>query len=190
MISVITISRQRGSLGSEVGKIVAEKLGYRLVWRELINQAALRAGAPEAALAAIDDLGLLGISPSAQQQENYLLAVRQVVDELAKEGRVVIVGRAGQVILKDHPLTLHVRVIAPLDVRLARIVAERNISHKAALAQIEASDRARKSYLSRFYQINWEDPDLYDLIINTARLDCQAAAEVICQAVNRASIIL
>src|SRR5512143_2128601 len=100
-MAIVTISRQLGSLGSEVARLVAERLGYRLVWRELINQAARRSGAPEAALAAIDDLGLLDICPSPQACQAYRDALKQVIEELALEGNCVILGRAGQVLLKS-----------------------------------------------------------------------------------------
>ena len=62
-MSAITISRQMGSRGRQIAFIVAETLGFTLVWRELINEAARRTGTPEVALAAIDELGLLGICP-------------------------------------------------------------------------------------------------------------------------------
>jgi cytidylate kinase len=181
-MDVITISRQLGSLGSSVGRVVAERLGYRLVWRELINQAAIRAGAPEVALATIDDLGLLGLTPSVKQQQKYLDAINQVMAELANAGKVVIIGRAGQIVLHNFPRAFHIRIIAPVEVRIDRIVSDRNISSEAAQAQIEASDHTRKQYLSRFYHANWDDPGLYDLTINTARLDCQTAAALICHA--------
>lgn len=183
-MNVVTISRQLGSLGSAVGKLVAEKMGYRLVWRDLINQAASRAGAPELALAMIDDLGLLGLSPSAKQRQAYLEAVSQVLIELANSGNVVIIGRAGQVVLHGHPEALHVRIIAPEVDRIARIRADKNVTAEAARAQIIASDRTRKIYLSRFYQVNWEDPGLYDLTINTAHMDCEAAASLVCHALT------
>jgi cytidylate kinase len=118
-MAVMTISRQMGSLGSEIARLVAERLGYRLVWRELINQAARRSGAPEAALAAIDELGLLDMCPSPRACRAYRAAVKQVIDELAAEGNCVILGRAGQVLLKGVPGCLHVRLIAPVPTRRA-----------------------------------------------------------------------
>jgi cytidylate kinase len=177
----VTISRQLGSLGRAVAQAVAERLGYRLVWRDLINQAALRAGAPEAALAMIDELGLLGGFASPQACLAYCLAVKQVLGELAAQGRVVILGRAGQVILHATPHTFHVRLIAPLQVRAQRVASQESISLDYALARIQASDRNRRNYLKRFYQANWNDPELYDLIINTARIPVDTAAALICQ---------
>ncbi len=182
-MGVITISREMGSLGFPIGQKAAELLGYQIVWREVINQAAIRAGAPEVALAMIDELGLLGLCPSAEKCQAYLHAVEQVVHELAERGNVVIVGRGSQIILKDRPGVLHVRVIAPLELRIERIMQEKGIALDAAQAQIEASDRSRKRYLNRFYKTQWEDPTLYDVILNTARISIDSAAELLYKAV-------
>jgi len=184
-MTTITISRQLGSLGTSIAHVVAQRLGYRVVWRELINQAAQRAGAPEVALATIDDLGILGLRPSPQARQAYHQAVQQVMEELAAEGRVVIVGRAGQVILRGRPDVLHVKVIAPLSLRAERVAHRQNIPIAAARAQVEASDRTRRNYLRRYYHARWDDPELYDLIINTERLTPTAAAELICLAVTQ-----
>ncbi len=184
-MAVITISRQLGSQGQEIASLVAERLGYRLVWRELINQAARRAGAPEVALSTIDELGLLRLLPSPRASRAYRQAVEQVMRELATEGNVVIVGRAGQVILRGHPDVLHVRVIAPAPSRAERIARERGIALEAARAQVDASDRFRRDYMKRFYRARWDDPELYDLVVNTERIASTQAAELILQAVSR-----
>ena len=181
-MAVITISRQLGSLGFEIGNLVSERLGYRIVWRELINEAAQRAGAPVVALAVIDELGLLGVTPSARSSQAYLDAVRSGVLELASKGNVVLIGRAGQRILAGFPGTLHVRLIAPLELRVQRISEEQKIPLEAARSQIEASDAHRRQYLKRFCRSDWEDPSLYDLVINTGRMTSAAACELICVA--------
>ncbi len=181
-MNVVTISRQLGSYGFEIGKSVAEKMGYRLVWRELINQAAIRAGAPDVALAMIDELHLLGMCPSPEKCLAYIAAVGNVLTELAQEGNVVIVGRGGQVVLKDHMDVLHVRIFAPMETRIARVVAARKVTPEAAIAQIQTSDRTRRQYFQRFYQVQWDEPALYDLIINSGRISPAAVAQLICQA--------
>jgi cytidylate kinase len=180
----ITISRQLGSLGRAVAQALDDRLGYRLVWREPINQAALRAGVPEAALAMIDDLGLLGLRPSPQACLAYRNAVSQVLHELAEQGSVVILGRAGQAILRLAPRTLHVRIIAPLQLRVSRIATLEKITPESALARIEASDRSRRNYLKRCYNVNWNDPELYDLVVNTENVAVEAAAAMISQALE------
>ncbi len=184
-MAVVTLSRQLGSLGFETAQLVAQRTGYRLVWRELINQAARRAGAPEVALAVIDELNLLGLKPSTADMQAYLSAVRTVMEELADAGNVVIVGRAGQIILANRPGTLHVRVTAPVSVRVERLEQRQGISMEAARAQIDASDRYHQNYFKRYYKLPWDGPGLYDLVINTAQLNIEDAAEIICIALGK-----
>jgi cytidylate kinase len=180
----ITVSRQLGSLGFEVAQTTSDLLGYRLVWRELVNLAARQVGAPEAALAIIDDLGLLGICPSPQACQAYRQAVYQLMQDLAKQGNVVIIGRAGQMILAGWPDVLHIRVIAPQSIRIERVAERYSISTESARAQIEASDRRRRNYIKRFYQVHWDDPNLYDLVINTAHLAPMVAAQLVAQTLS------
>ncbi|GAB4556859.1 MAG: cytidylate kinase-like family protein [Anaerolineae bacterium] len=183
-MATITISRQMGSLGSQIARMLGERLGYRVVWREVINQAAIRAGVPEVALATIDELGLLQLRPTAKARRAYHQAIQQIMDELAAEGNVVIVGRAGQVVLRDRPQVLHVRITAPAELRAKRVAEAQGITMEQARAQIEASDRTRRAYLRRYYHVNWDDPELYDLVINTARLSPECAVDIICAAVQ------
>ncbi len=184
-MAVITISRQYGSLGNIVANALAERLGCRVVMRDLINQAALQAGVPEVALAMIDELGLLGIEPTQDDYDAYARAVQAIMEELAGAGNVIIVGRAGQAILRGHPGVLHVRLIAPLELRAQRLSERHHISLHAARAQAAASDRLRRTYLQHFYHIDWNDPLLYDLVINTAHLGAAQACDLICQAARQ-----
>jgi cytidylate kinase len=187
-MTAITISRQLGSLGDEVAQEIGKRLKFRVVCRELINQSAIRAGAPEMALAMIDDLGLLGLRPTREARQSYHQAVQTVLTELADAGEVVIVGRAGQVILHDRPDVIHVKVMAPAGLRAERLVRDQSITLAAAQAQVTASDRARRNYLQRYYHVRWDDPELYDLILNTARLDPLQAACLVCQALSQCFI--
>ena len=184
-MAAITISRELGSLGTAVAHEAARRLGYRVVWRELINEAAQQAGAPEMALATIDDLGLLGLHPPATARRAYQQSVQTVIESVAAGGNVVIIGRASQVVLRDRPGVLHVRVTAPAALRAERLAHDHNLTLAAAQAQVEASDRARRNYLRLYYHVRWDDPDLYDLIINTAHLTPASAAELICRALER-----
>jgi cytidylate kinase len=190
---IVTVSRQMGSLGTQVAAEAARRLGYRMVWREVINQAALRAGVPEVALATIDELGLLGIKPSQGDLQVYHRAVRQIMLEFAQEGNVVIVGRAGQVILQDSPNTVHVRVIAPRLVRVARVSAEQNspgLPESAATALMDQCDQNRADYIKRYYHADVNDPSLYDLVINTGHIDLHTAAGLVCSLVIACQTII
>jgi cytidylate kinase len=191
-MSVITISRQLGTQGLAVARQTAEALGYRLYWRDIINQAAIRAGAPEIALAFIDELNLLDICPSPKDCEAYHTTVSQIMQAIAREGQAVILGRAGQVILSDWPGSVHVRLMAPAAMRSQTIAAQQNISMAAAQAQIETSDRYRQTYLERFYHVAWDDPCLYDLILNVGNLSVDQTTDIILHAYkilsNRAGV--
>ena len=183
-MAVITVSRQLGSLGGDIANAVGQRLDYRVAWRGLINQAARQARTPEMALEMLDELGLLGIRPSLSAEKAYLVAVRELIEELARDDNVLIVGRGGQAVLHGWANTLHIRIIAPLDVRVERLVGRNGISAEAALAQIRASDRRRKRFVARAYHVDWADPAYYDLVINTASLDIAMSAALICHAVT------
>jgi cytidylate kinase len=184
-VSTITISRQLGSFGDEVGQAIAERLNYRLISREIINQAASRANVPEVALATIDDLDLFGIRPSRKDQEAYHQAVHKMMRDIADQGEAVIIGRAGQVILRNRVDVLHIKIMAPSALRSERIAQAHSISIEAARAQVQSSDQTRKDYLQRYYKARWDDPELYDLILNTARLEPEEAACLVCQALTQ-----
>ena len=184
-MAVITISRQLGSLGSRIAHQVAEHLAFCVVWREAINRAARQAGAPEMALAEIDELGLLELTPTPEEQHAYHQALEQVMDDLADRGSCVIIGRAGQVLLRDRRDAFHVKIMASAELRARRVAQVRSIPIEAARAQIETSDRSRRAYLECCFGERWDDPELYDLIINTSRLSPETAAIIICQAFER-----
>jgi len=104
---------------------------------------------------------------------------------LDKQDNVVILGRGSQAILQDMPNVFHVRVVAPLDVRVRRIQTEdKRLSTQKAHDWAVAQDQKTAQYLKRFFGIRWDDPLLYHLVINTDRLKPQSAAEFIVQAVT------
>lgn len=182
---VITLSREMGSRGDDVARAVAARLGLRLVDRDLINRAAKEIGVPEVALAEIDELGLLGVKPSAAALRLYQEKVAAVIQELAVEGDVLLVGRGGQVILAAQPRVLHVRVIAPIEMRLALVQARCRVPAEVAAARIEASDAARRSFLKRHFSVRADDPYLYDLILNMAHIDVETAVDLVCLAAKQ-----
>lgn len=184
-MSIITISRQLGSLGDEIAEIIAKQLNYQLVHRQIINDAARKVCAPSMALVEIDELGLLNVKPSAKECQEYLGSVREIVQNLAQKNNMVLLGRAGQIILQESNNTLHVRIYAPEKIRAERVKQKQHISIEAAKAQIEASDQSRRKYLKRFYNVKLSDPDLYDIAINTANYTAEAAAEIILLALRR-----
>jgi cytidylate kinase len=102
-----------------------------------------------------------------------------VIRDLAQEGNVVLVGRGGQVLLRDTPQALHVQIVGPFQHRVATLVEREGIEEREASAQLTASDRARRDYLRRYHRVDWLDQVLYDLVINAGRISPTLAAELI-----------
>jgi cytidylate kinase len=180
-MQAISISRQMGSGGDELAEQVAAQLKWGRVSYEVINRAGLAAGAPQVALAEIDELGLLNLRPTAAERRAYQHQVERIIRELAEAGLVVIVGRGSQVILQGQPGVLHVRVVAPLEARIARLQQEKRLSVEAAQARLLKSDQTRARYLWRNYRRRLNDPTLYHLVINTGLLDVAQATTIVVQ---------
>jgi len=181
-MATITLSRQLGSRGDEVAQAIGERLGYRVVYRDLLNTAAQRAGAPELALEVLDVLGLLQTSATPQAHQAFQQALHELMVELADQGKVILIGRAGCVLLRERLDVFHVRLVAPVAQRVERIAQQRGLSPAAAQAQVEASDQTRRAYLRQHHHANWDDPHLYDLVINMEKLTVDSAAALVCLA--------
>jgi cytidylate kinase len=110
--------------------------------------------------------------------------VQSIVEAAYRHGNVVIVGRGGQAILKDRPWVFHVQVQAPLALQSQRLHEIEKVSLAEAREMAINHDRATADYLKRFYHINWLDPQLYDLMINTTKFKVEAAAQLIASAIR------
>jgi cytidylate kinase len=111
--------------------------------------------------------------------EEYVRMVGMVILDMAKESNVLIVGRASQVLLKGSSETLHIQVVAPLPRRVEKLMRLEGLTQRDATRRILACDRARAEYLQRYYGVNWLDPQLYDLVINTGRISIQTAMQLV-----------
>lgn len=180
-MSAITISRQMGSQGDELALQVAQQLGWQFVARDLINRAAATAGVPHMALVDIDELGLLNLHPSAREWRAYQTHVEGLMQAWAYKGAAVIVGRGGQMALRGWPDVFHIRVVAPLEMRIACLQQKENIAAEAARARLEASAKTRARYLQRSYGVQIDDPTLYHLTVNTGLLGLPQAIKLIIQ---------
>jgi cytidylate kinase len=89
------------------------------------------------------------------------------------------------VVLAGRPGVLHVRIIAPRQQRIALVQERCSVTAEVAAARMDASDRARAAYLRRHQDARWDDPALYDLIINMAQIDLGTAVDLICLAAQR-----
>jgi hypothetical protein len=113
----------------------------------------------------------------------YLSGLESVIKELARNQLAVIRGRGSQFILKDHPGALHVLVVAPLAIRVKRVMQNMTMDKEAAEKEIAHVDSSRRAFIKRCFQADIEDPSHYDIVINTEHLDYGSAASIIVNAI-------
>ena len=183
-MAIITISRQTGSLGDEIAQAVAEKLGYEYIEKSQISKVLSGLGF---SLTDIDkyDEKKPSIWQSLTMQKELLTSLfRAAAYELASRDNVVIVGRGGQVILKDISGVLHVRIMAPNSTRISRLMVQDKCEEKTAERIMRQNDHDSSGYLSTYFGTNWDDSGLYDLVINTRAMALGESVELIACAVN------
>lgn len=125
-----------------------------------------------------------GIFPPAMpllsaSMDEYVRIVGMVIQNMAQEGDVLIIGRGSQVLLRNNPDALHIQVVAPLERRVERLMSLQELTKRDALQRIRSSDAARAEYLRRYYGVNWLDPHLYDLVLNTGRVSIPTAVQLV-----------
>jgi cytidylate kinase len=137
------------------------------------------------ALTTVVSEGVLPAPPSTNPStmmmtsSDYRQIIEQVVANLAGRGKCVIVGHAGQVILKNTPDVFKVLVTGSADRRLKRIAEEQGMSEKEAHAYIKESDAQRISFFKHVYNVDWLDSSHYDLSVNTDDVDVETAASLV-----------
>ena len=197
---LITISRQFGAGGSEVAARVARALDWKLVDNELVERVAARAGLTledvaqreERVPSFIERLAktLVAATPelvvppeaegtaSSLSERDLVRVTELVVEEMAAEGRVVMVGRAAPAVLARERDAIHVKVVAPRPWRIRAAAARLGIPESEAATVTDDTDKNRARYHRQYYQRDWSDSSNYHLVLNTAALGLDGAADV------------
>ena len=193
---VVTISAPYGAGGSQVGPLVADRLGVTFLDRAIPAAVSEKLALPLKEAIAADEngparldrmlrpfaavgLALAGAPATAELEERTVAdATEQVLHELAERGGVIL-GRAGAVVLRDRPRALHVRLHGPPSRRITQAMRIEGVDRAAAERRLEQADRARVAYVSHFYGVDPEDPDLYHLVVDSTAIPLDAVAELI-----------
>ncbi|GAP15971.1 cytidylate kinase [Longilinea arvoryzae] len=205
-MTTITLSRQLGSGGDSIASRVSELLNYRLFDKNMILQVAAEVGLSESEIVDfsedshvarnfferlfggprtvsrsrvwVESPGGVRTAQDIRLDDQSSVAITQASVQAAyRRGNVVIVGRGGQAILRGRKDVLHVRIVAPLEMRIARLVDEQFTSYETATQMVKQHDRASQDYLKHYYDIDWDDPLLYHMIINTGQCSVEMAAQ-------------
>lgn len=204
-MNVITIARQLGAGGGAVATRLAERLGWRLLDRALVERIAeelhvapeqveacdervetfverlghyLSEGFPEVLPVAV----LPPLSPEATAR-----AARRIVAALVDEGPAVVVGHGAQCVLQGNARAFHVLVHAPVAHRVAQARERYRVDERAAAERVRDSDAARRAYIREHFSRDWLDATLYQLTVDTARTGIDGAVETIALALTRSA---
>jgi cytidylate kinase len=205
---VVTISRQFGSGGAEIGRILAKECGLDYIDNEIIDEVARRLVVDPQQVANKDEqtTGMAGNILEAIQSSHlfnvnystffgtemtpgqskirelaYLHLTQKVILEAAAQGNAVIVGRGSQFLLHNMPRTLHLYVFAPLPNRIVNVMNHLHLNRSQAEDLIEQRDSEFSTYQHHYYGSDGQQPDLYHLLINTSLFPLELAANLVQQ---------
>lgn len=179
-MNVITVSREYGAGGGEVAAKLAKLLGWEVLDRELLHQAAEAEHLPDADLEQLDEkaISLADRFSLHPLHGKYLHGMTEAVRQAATRGKVILVGRGARQLLGDMPNCFHLRLVAPLDWRAGRMAQREGWTYLQASARCVAVDRMRDRYLRYFFGADALEPASFDLVANSSRtpLDLTAAS--------------
>lgn len=199
MKKVITIGRQFGSGGHDIGKLVAEKLGYAFYDKKLVEIAAKNSNISDDAVANIDEkatssllyslvsgsYSIRGMNGSLYYEmplnDKLFIAQSDVIKNVAAKENSVIVGRCADYVLDgaDDIELINVFIYAPMDNRIDRISRLHGLTEKQAKDKITKSDKQRKTYYNYYSNREWGKMTNYDLCINSGKAGIEECADMI-----------
>jgi cytidylate kinase len=204
---VVCISHATGAGGEEVGRLVAERLGFLYVDEDIVAGAAARGGIDPGDVAdeerrkslAIRLLDAMahgggeawavgGSAPLLAGQElgtdEVRALIRETIEQTAARGNVVIVAHAASWALPAGPKILRVLVTASPGTRAQRLSGVEGLDQKQAARAVKDADAGRRDYLKRFYEVEQELPTHYDVVVNTDVLSPEQTADVVSRAAS------
>ena len=179
---IITIAREHGSSGKQIGKLVAERLGIPFYYKEMTALAAQESGLDKEFISDINansptHLHSLYLSTDVVQQA--VVAQDKVIRKIADNGSCVIVGRAADYVLRDYEDVVRIFIYAPEDYKIKRVMEIYGDSAEDAKKNVRRSDEARASYYRNISERVWGDRQNYELMIDSS-IGIDASVDTIC----------
>ncbi len=196
-MAVITLSRHFGAGGKTLGAMVAKKLGFAYLDDEIINLVLekVRSGEWPDVLEKKFDGKLLPYVPdlvSKGRKEMSLddkkggteevisvALLQQLLLQVAEEGNAIIVGRGGQYLIRDHKDAFHVMLVADLEDRVQFMEERYSLSLKKALQVVNREDKRRQNFYRLLGKADYDQPDIYHLVMNMSKLSLEKACELL-----------
>ena len=168
---IITIARQHGSSGKQIGKLVAEKLGIPFYYKEMTALAAQESGLDREFISDINKNSpqiLRDLYLSTKVVRNAIEAQYKIIRKIADNGSCVIVGRAADYVLSDYENVIRIFIHAPVDYRIDRVMEIYGDTHEEAVENIHRSDTARTNYYKNISGLVWGNKENYELVVDSS----------------------
>ncbi|MBD5080277.1 MAG: MATE family efflux transporter [Ruminococcaceae bacterium] len=183
---IITIAREHGSAGKQIGKLVAEKLGIPFYYKEMTALAAQESGLDKEFISDINvnaPAALHSLYLSTEVVQQAVVAQDKVIRKIADQGSCVIVGRAADYVLRDYSNVVNIFIYAPEDYRIRKVMEVYGDSEEEAKKNIRRSDEARGAYYKNISGMTWGDRHNYKLLIDSS-IGAEVSADAICRYVQ------
>ena len=180
---IITIAREHGTAGKQIGAQVAQRLGIPFYYKEMTALAAQESGLDKNFLSGLNEDSpnlLYDLYLSTNVVQRAVIAQEEVIRAIADNGSCVIVGRAADHVLRDYDNVIRVFIHAPKEYRVAKIMEMYGDSREDALRNVKHSDAARSGYYRNISGQNWGDPHNYHLCLD-ASVGAEACVDLICK---------
>jgi len=166
-VTIVAISREMGSGGYEIGAAVAKALHFEYVNRQILLEAAQAYGVPVATLVDVVERRPHLWERFDVERQRYLTCLEAAYYTFAERGNLVTASRSGPFFVRGVRHALKVRIMAPVEVRVHRVMVETRLDQKAATAKVRAYDREMAGRLDYLFGVDWTRPEHYDLVLNT-----------------------
>jgi len=188
----LTISRESGTGGGKIAKMIGEELGWEVLDKNLLDRVAERFRLSRPMLELVDETRNSWVhempgsfaDPDAVPPEQYVSHLERVLLTAVQHDNVVMVGRGAQFLLPREE-GLAVRIIAPRDYRIRQVMPREGLTAAAAERFIDRVDEGRRDFVQRNFRRNIDDPHLFDLIVNVERLGPEGTVDEILAAISR-----
>jgi cytidylate kinase len=184
-MAIVTLTRQSGSLGDEIGMLIARRLGYTFFDKHEIERRIIAKGLPKEEFIKYDERKPTFLARYAKNRDRYLNFLSSVVLEIAKEGNCVIIGRGAFLFLRDVPNHIALRFVAPFEERIKHIMELKNIeTEKAAQLLLEKSDKRKVAFYKSCFKYDLNSYDFIHASINTGMINPDMVAEMVVAGIN------
>lgn len=201
-MAVITISKEFGTDSEKVASLVAKRLDYAYIGKNLAAEVAQKLNLSESEvemfkrpsqsriLRFVDRYTCSLVKKVVDHEkgclddDSYYETTKKLVENLYDEDNVVIIGWGGQCILQGKPSTLHVRLIRDEALKIEAVMQRQSLNAKAARELIQREENDSKMYVRHYFKADWNDARLYDLIIDMGKTTVAEAVDLICENVK------